>query len=143
MRVPAVRRPLRALAAAAGLALGSAGCDGPGGPGTLRATIRSPHGPEGAAVVELRGEGITGVSGAAGTRVLSAPVPGAETGKSRLVTYRAVVVHPAGGELRFTVDVADVGAPSPGATVLEVVDPENRFRTSLSAYSVRFEASGR
>ncbi|MBI4520998.1 MAG: hypothetical protein HY701_09170 [Gemmatimonadetes bacterium] len=122
---------------ARGLALGAVGavvfaaaCDqGPSGPGALTATVVSPHGPEGAAVVSVTGETLGAVSAAGATQVFTSR-NGAET--------RILLVNLTPGELRFRLEVPDLGAPTPPAVVLHVAGGDNVPRPIVSAYSVRF-----
>lgn len=97
------------------------------GPGTLTATLVSPNGAEGAAVVVLVGDAgaVTGLgdteahafAGADGTRV--------------------VLINQAGGELAFRVAVADTTQP-PSPIVQEVAAPDDSRRASVTGYSVAF-----
>lgn len=118
-----------ALAGALGtiLLLGACGDAGPvAGPGTLRATLVSPNGAEGAARVLLVGEGVASVSALEG-RLFSF---------QRGDTTHVVVVHDAdaGGDLSFSVSVADTTRP-PQGVVVEVSDPEDRVR-GLTGYTL-------
>jgi hypothetical protein len=99
------------------------------GPGRLTATLRSPSGDEGAAVLLLVGEGVTGVDQLGDTEVY-AVTSGDET--------RVVLVNQAGGTLAFAVDVADVGRPLV-AVVTEVAGPDDVLRTDLGSYTVEVE----
>jgi len=96
----------------------------PSGPGTLTATVVSPNGDEGSAVVALYGSGLGEVTALEG-RVFSRAVGD---------TLHVVVVNPDGGPLRFTVRVDDVGSLPTGA-VLEVAGPDDALRT-LADYRV-------
>jgi len=116
-------RLLTALALAG--ALLHAGCgDDPSGPGTLTATLVSPNGAEGSALIVLYGPGLGGVNAIDGTAF----------SRRSGDTLRVVVVNPEGGALRFTVGVDDV-AQLPTAAVVEVADPDDRLR-ALTGYDV-------
>ncbi len=106
----------------------SAACEsGPApGPGTLTASLVSPHGAEGAAVLRLHGPGIEGVSSRDGW--LFAEPAGGDT-------VAVAVVADAAGALTFRVAVADTLRP-PAATVLQVADPDDVLRADLSGYRV-------
>ena len=110
------------------LALLGGGCGDAGPesmPGTLTAVLVSPHGPEGAAWLELLGRGVGQVTAADG-RTFSH-----QAGD----TVRVVVVRDAPGEIRFQVSLADTRDP-PAVQLLEVADGENRLRAGLGAYRV-------
>jgi hypothetical protein len=83
-------------------------------------------------VLLVTGSGIQGISPAAGSRAYGAPQAGSPD------VYRVVAVNTAPGELRFRVEVADVGADLPVATVLEAVDEQNQPVPSPGVYEVRF-----
>lgn len=112
-------RILAAAALALTLALG--GCDlfGPSGPGTLEATVSAGE-PLGGLVLELQGEGIVGFQGRGDTRVYGGPVSAAQG------RHRVVLVAPDGGELRFGIEVEDLGADKPSVLVVSAVSPGNR-----------------
>ncbi len=121
------RRARAALGAACVAAIGLvAGCgdDPVPGPGMLTATVESPSGAEGAARLELVGEGIVEVS----------PIEGRVFGEPHGDTMIVVVVNEAGGRLVFGVEVADT-TRKPAATLLEVSGPDDRLR-ALGGYSV-------
>ena len=107
----------------------AAGCGDAGprsGPGTLTATVVSPNGDEGAAVVEVFGPGITGV----------ASLDGRAFSERRGDTLRVVVVREhVAGVLRFALSVADTTQLF-GGTVLEVAGPDDALRRSVSAYTL-------
>jgi hypothetical protein len=101
------------------------------GPGRLVGVLRSPSGPEGAAVIDLVGTGL-----------------GELTAKSGLVfteatddVLRVIIVLEQPGTIEFVLEVDDIAAP-PIAAVLEVADPDDRPRTTLTEYSVQFEPLG-
>lgn len=121
--------PRRAMLVA-GLVLAACSDGGPGpGPGTLTATLRSPNGDEGAAVILLVGEGVTGV-GAVGDTEVHATTSGDET--------HVVLINQRGGRLAFTLDVEDLRRP-PLALVTEVAGPDDALRSDLERYSVEVE----
>jgi len=112
-----------ALFLTAALALGACGDEGPASaPGTLTATVVSPNGAEGAALVTLLGAGM-GAVGASEGRVFS---------EAHGDTVHVVVVNLAGGGLRFTVQVADTTQP-PAGILVEVSGPDDRIR-GLAGY---------
>ncbi|MBI4537956.1 MAG: hypothetical protein HY704_00430 [Gemmatimonadetes bacterium] len=118
-----------AVWALAGL-LGAVACDqGPSGPGAITGRVVSPNGAEGAAVMLLTGQQLGAVSSAGSTRAFS---------HQNGAQLRVVLVNVTPGELRFKVEVPDVGAPPPAATVLQVVDGENALRPVLTGYKVEF-----
>ena len=112
-----------------GVAIGVAACGDAGpqsGPGTLTATVVSPNGDEGAAVVEVFGPGITGV----------ASLEGRAFSERRGDTLRVVVVREDGaGTLRFALSVADTTQLF-GGTVLEVAGPDDALRSSVATYTL-------
>lgn len=118
----------RVAAIAAFVAVAVAGCsdpDGPRGPGAYEVAIESPNGEEGAAVIQLTGSGIEGAR-AADARVYLAHIDESTT--------RVVLIRDTPGELRFQVDVRDLGAPKPSAVILQVADGDNELRGSLAGY---------
>jgi len=124
-----VMRRLAAGLMASGVVLLATACGDAGpksGPGTLTASVLSPNGAEGSAVVELFGPGM-GEVGALEGRVFS---------EQRGDTIRVVLIRDDdGGDLRFTVAVADTTQPFTG-TVLEVAGPDDALRAAVSAYSL-------
>ncbi|HSW28831.1 MAG TPA: hypothetical protein VLH75_04960 [Longimicrobiales bacterium] len=126
VRGPGRTRPrgVRAIVClTATLALGTCGDEGPASaPGTLTATVVSPNGAEGAALVTLLGMGM----GAVG------PSEGRVFAEAHGDTVHVVVVNLAGGGLRFTVQVADTTKPPTGILV-EVSGPDDRIR-GLAGY---------
>ena len=116
--------PLLSLAA---LAACSDGGTGPLRGGVMTATLRSPNGDEGAAVVEVTGAGIEAVAATNGT-VFSETAGG---------VTRVVVLRATPGVLSFRVTMAE-GASAPEAKVVEVADGASVPRPSLSGYRVEF-----
>lgn len=122
---------LRSLAAALTVALVVAACSNEGpqsGPGTMTATLSSPNGAEGAAVVTLLGDGIGAISALGGTEVHSRP------GDS---SVRIVLINQTGGDLSFQVAVPDTTRP-PAAVVAEVAGPDDALRPTVDGYTVEF-----
>lgn len=112
----------------AGLSLLASACDlgPPAGPGTMTATVVSPNGAEGSALVLVYGPGIRSV-GALDGRVF---------GEQQGDTVRVVVVRDdAGGTLRFSLEVADTTQSFTGV-VLDVAGPDDVLRGGASAYAV-------
>jgi len=111
-----------------------AGCfdSGPSGPGAWTVEVSGPEalGP-GAAVVLLRGEGITGFTAAGGSRVVGAPVAG-ESG-----AWRVLAVAPEGEPLRFRVEVQELRSGTPGGLALQAADRENRPLSGVEGVTVR------
>jgi hypothetical protein len=96
-------------------------------PGTLLAVVESPNGEEGAAVVSFPSAGvgaITAVSGEVFSRV---------DGDSVTV----VIVHEPGGELSFSVALADT-TQRPVGVIKQVAAPNDRLRTTLAGYELVF-----
>ena len=100
----------------------------PPGPGILMATLKSPNGAEGAALVVLMGSGI-GEATPLGNNELYT--------NSNLDELRIVLINQAGGELEFRVEVADTTI-KPTATVEEVAGPDNELRSALGGYQLEF-----
>lgn len=133
----AASSPLRRLAllAAAVFALGACSDEPTGGaprPGEMRATLVSPNGPEGSAVLELTGGTIQDVAAAeAFVRVYW--VSGTPA--------RFVVLRLEPGEIAFRLLTADVNDP-PELRVVEVGGPDDALRSDLSGYSVAVTLGG-
>jgi len=121
------RRVAATLSFGAALLAVACGDAGPeSGPGTLTATVLSPNGAEGAAVVDVFGPGIEAV-GALEGRVFS---------QRRGDTVRVVLVRDGeAGDLRFTLSVADTTRVFTGV-VLEVAGPDDALRAAVSTYTV-------
>lgn len=117
------RRILAAIALGGAVLLARCG-DDPSRPGTLTATLMSPNGAEGSALIVLYGPGLGTVS----------PIEGRVFSRQAGDTVRVVVVNPEGGTLRFTVGVEDV-ARVPTAAVVEVAGTDDRLR-ALTGYDV-------
>jgi hypothetical protein len=100
------------------LLVAAGGCsDDPSGPGTIDLMVRGPV-PLGAALVELVGEGLRGVEQpAVGWAEL---VPVAPAGSTPV--HRLILIQDAPGDLRIRLEVVDVAAPYPVATVLDATD---------------------
>lgn len=94
------------------------------GPGTLTASLRSPNGAEGAAVISLTGEGIGSMTGIGDVTLFRAD----DVDRTTLV-----LVSPGGGELSFSVALADT-TRLPGAAVEQVAAPDDELRPSLAGY---------
>jgi hypothetical protein len=108
------------------LVLGACGDEGPeSAPGTLTASVVSPTGPEGAALVTLVGQGMGAIGPSDEGRVFS---------QAHGDTVNVVVVNVAGGALRFTIQVADTTNP-PAGTLVEVSGPDDRIR-GLTGYKL-------
>lgn len=115
---------VRTVVAVSALTLGAAGCEwlgGPEGPGSITARIQGA--PVGGVLVEVRGSSILGFEGLASTQVYASPVAGSED------TYRVMLIHPEGGELRFEIQMSDTGAEDPETRVLSAVTSDNSVRS--------------
>ena len=120
---------LPALFLLAALSLAACADEGPvSGPGTLTATLVSPNGPEGAALVELVGENIGAITALGDTEVFSESDGG---------STQVVLVNQSGGALSFWVAVADTTAP-PSAVVHQVSGPDDQLRATLDGYALEF-----
>ena len=112
-------------------------CDwGLQGPGLLSGVLRAGPIPLGAVVLEIRGSGIEGFSGAGQTRVFHAePEPD---------VHRVALINSAPGQFDFSVVVQDVSAPLPTVIPLQAVDGENEPMANLATISVNiFRGPGR
>lgn len=91
------------------------------GPGVVEVVV-SDNFPLGAVVVEVTGEGITGVQ----------DIPGgwteghARTNGNAMPSYRVIAVAPEAGEITIRLDTERAGAPLPTAEVLEASDGADR-----------------
>lgn len=128
------RRPVRTLAAlalAASVALAGCGDDDPSGPGALDGRVSATV-DLGAVVLSVEdGDGTAPgtVSGAGDTRAFVGP---ASAGSRRVI-----LVGEGSGELRFSIDVEDVGAPQPSVTVVSAVDTSNEDVAAVSTIDVQ------
>jgi hypothetical protein len=114
------------LCAATALAVAACGEAVPAhGAGTVTATLISPNGAEGAALITLFGDGIGEVSAIDG-RVYSL---------RRGDSVRVVVTSDQGGTLAFRVALADTTL-HPTAAVLQVAGPDDALRIPLAHYAV-------
>ena len=119
----------RAAGVIALLLVGACTGEGPvSAPGTLTATLASPNGAEGAAVIVLAGEGVTDVQPLGDTEVHSRT-----TGSTTWV----VLLSELGGTLAFSLTVPDTTQP-PTAVVQEVAGADDALRDVLSGYRVEF-----
>lgn len=95
-------------------------------PDTFTATLTSPSGPEGGALVEVTGP-VSEVT--QGTGQLFSAVDGPAT--------RILIVMGEAGTIRFDVGVPDIGAQLE-YTILQVSGPDDELRTDLSGYTLEF-----
>jgi hypothetical protein len=95
--------------------------------GEFIAALQSPNGPEGAALLELTGEGIESVAGSS-VSLFQLPVSGGR---------RVMLVREPAGVIEFRVRVA-AGNELPDARVLQVVDGNDQVRASTDGYRVTF-----
>ena len=100
----------------------------PPGPGILTATLKSPNGAEGAALVVLMGPGIGEVTPVGSNQLYS---------NSSLDEVRIVLINQNNGTLAFRVEVADTTI-RPAAIVEEVANPDNLIRSTLDGYQLEF-----
>ena len=100
----------------------------PPGPGILTATLKSPNGAEGAALVVLMGPGIGEVTPVGSNQLCS---------NSSLDEVRIVLINQNDGTLAFRVEVADTTI-KPAAIVEEVANPDNQIRSTLDGYQLEF-----
>ena len=100
----------------------------PPGPGILTATLKSPNGAEGAALVVLMGPGIGEVTPVGSNQLYS---------NSSLDEVRIVLINQNDGTLAFRVEVADTTI-EPTAIVEEVANPHNQIRLTLDGYQLEF-----
>lgn len=104
---------------------GGTGASAPGG--EFIAALRSPHGPEGAVLLEVAGAGLTFV-GTSSASLFQQPVSGG---------WRVMLVREPAGVIEFRVHVTP-GNELPSVRVLEVVDAEDRMRPDTEGYTVEF-----
>ena len=100
----------------------------PPGPGILTATLKSPNGAEGAALVVLMGSGIGEATPLGNTELYT---------NSNLDELRIVLINQNDGTLAFRVEVADTTI-KPAAIVEEVANPDNQIRSTLDGYQLEF-----
>jgi hypothetical protein len=113
------------------VAIAAAGCDsGPSGPGVLVASVQGES--LGGALIEVTGRGIQGFDGLGGTQIYDAAVPSVPD------AHRVILIHPDGGELRFEIHVADVGADDPVITVVSAAGVDN-VRVLTAGIEARIE----
>ncbi len=125
----AARLALLALVTLAGAACS----DDPSGPGTLTLTVEGPL-PLGAAVIELRGDGIESAEPLTAGWTHLEQVAG---GQGQVAVHRLVLVQQASGTLSATLRVDDVGRDPPAATVLLASDGSDLPVSSLDGIAVR------
>jgi hypothetical protein len=108
-------------------------CDGGRGTGAALAggeyiaALESPHGAEGAAILEITGAGVEEVSASAAT-LFQQPVSGGR---------RVVLVREPAGRIEFRVRIAP-GNDVPDVRVVQVVDGDDAVRPSTDGYTVSF-----
>ncbi len=96
-----------------------AGCDlGPKGPGVINGTIISPFA-LGAVVLEVEGTSVRGFVGNGDTQAYGSVVPGVGG------RHRVVLVSRSGSSIQFGIEVEDLRAESPLATVVFAAGPDN------------------
>ncbi len=83
-------------------------------------------------ILQVQGQGIQGFVGAGATEVLSNPTGGEGT-------FRVVAVNEGTGTLQFRVQVEDLGAELPTASVISAAGTDNQMVVSVTGYQVRFE----
>jgi hypothetical protein len=113
------------------VALAVVGCTETGpvsGPGVLTATLNSPNGSEGAALVILTGDGIGDVTSVGATDVHTRA---GSTGTT------IVLINQEGGLLQFQLALADT-TQLPQAVIQEIAGPDDELRSSLIGYGVEF-----
>jgi hypothetical protein len=119
----------RAAGVVALLLVGACTGEGPvSAPGTLTATLVSPNGAEGAAVIVLAGDGVTDVQPLGDTEVHS---------RTTGTTTWVVLLSELGGTLAFSLTVPDTTQP-PTAVVQEVAGADDALRDLASGYRVEF-----
>lgn len=109
--------------------LGLGGCldsGGPPRPGAVTATLHSPNGDEGAAVLFFPGETFLDVRAEGDAEAYAATGPDGT---------RVVLVARAGSTLAFQARIDDVDRP-PVGLVREVAGPDDELRPDLSDYTV-------
>lgn len=96
------------------------------GPGTLTATLVGPNAAEGAAVVQLFGEGIQSISAVSPTQAF----PRLDANGARVV-----LVNHDGGTLAFELALTDT-LQKPEILVIEVAGPDDELRADVTSYDV-------
>lgn len=122
----ACRRAGRAALLPLALAVGLWGCDsGPSGPGMLSGSVVANGEAPGSALLLFGGTGLLGAEGDGGTQAwASAATEGGDELRVLLVDLDPT------GAMTFQLQVADVAAPLPSITVLQLADRQNqRFTT--------------
>jgi len=94
------------------------GDSGPKGPGSFDASLQIVGPPAGGVVVDLTGEGISGVAGQGDTRVFTNAITGG---------YRVIAVSET-GTITFRVQVNKVESGIPGAVVVNATGTDNGTR---------------
>lgn len=97
------------------------------GPGTVTATLTSPNGADGAALIVLSGEGLGEVSSVEPTEAFASTDDG---------STRIILINQDGGELTFRIALADTTL-LPRAVIHQVAAPNDTLR-SVTGYSVDF-----
>ena len=96
------------------------------GPGVITATLVSPNGSEGAAIINLLGEGIGGPTGLGDTEAFAHGVG---------TTMRVVLINQAGGDLSFQFQVRDT-LELPEWVVIQVAGPNDSLRSVTAGYEL-------
>ena len=95
-----------------------AACDsGPSGPGTLIASVTGSS--LGGVVLEITGVGIRGFEGLDNTQVYAAPLAGSPN------AHRVLLIDAEGGDLRFEIQVEDIGMNDPVMHVVSAAGVDN------------------
>lgn len=134
---PRLPRPVPTSALLLALLLASACIDsvddlGPG-PGTetvlLDAVLESPHGPEGAVLLDVSAEEVVSIQAVdSETEVVGRPAAG---GRSQVALVRQFP-----GEIGFRMTVVE-SVETPDVRILQVADWENRLREGVDGYELR------
>jgi hypothetical protein len=102
---------------------------GPEGPGAFHASLVSPAGAEGSAVLELVGGFQLGTI---------SPEGGQAFYEYQGTSVRLVIILDEPGPIRFQIRTEDVSVV-PTASVIQVADAGNQLRASLEGYSLQLE----
>jgi hypothetical protein len=124
MRIPPL---LASLAAALALAACDGGTDSAPAGGEYIVTLESPHGPEGAAILEIADQGVESITSSAVT-LFRNRISGGQ---------RLVLVREPAGPIQFRVRLAE-GSDFPEVRIIEVVDGQDQRRPSTEGYEVSF-----